>query len=326
MKRNRQVLYGLLLVTILFASNLYVFKLNQTAGVIFFFCLLLIFASFLVMEQKRKKRIKKLSQQLRRVLAGDYIIEFQDYEEGELSALSADLYKIMVAFREQNIALLSDKEWLADSLSDISHQLKTPITSMLMLTDLLKKDLDEEHRKHFLMQLGNQAERLQWLVKNLLTLSRLDAQSVLYHPQAYRAEQIIKLASEPFLTTMDLKNQELKPSGDLEMLLCVDANWLAEALGNLIKNASEHAAQQTTIEIKAQDLPMNKIISVTNQGSIPLEDRPQLFTRFYRGKNASPDSVGIGLVIAGTIVRQQGGDIELFCEANQTTFSIRFPK
>lgn len=326
MMKKHQIVFSLILLLALLLSLIYVFRLNQEAGVVFAINLFVISIAYFIFEYFRKKRIQKLSRQLRRVLTGDLSIPIQDYEEGELAVLSADIYKIIVAFKEQSKVLFSDKQWLADSLSDISHQLRTPITSMLMLTDLLKKDLEPERKKLFLQQLSNQVERLQWLVKNLLTLSKLDAQAIIYHPKTHQADELIKLAAEPLLISMDLKNQELKLSGNLGMTLEVDGNWLAEALGNLIKNASEHGPQQTAIQLDVKDLPMNKIISVSNQGSIPTAEQAKLFTRFYRGKNAAPDSVGIGLAIAQAIVRQQGGQIDLRSVDNQTTFSIRFPK
>ncbi|MDI9502246.1 MAG: hypothetical protein GX291_07835 [Tissierellia bacterium] len=111
------------------------------------------------------QKVKALSENIRRALSGDYRLNPADYEKGELSALSADLYKLTVRMREQQEKLLQDKRFLADSLSDISHQLKTPITSMSMLADLLQQDLPEQKRKEFTESLNLQLDRLQWLVK-----------------------------------------------------------------------------------------------------------------------------------------------------------------
>lgn len=276
--------------------------------------------------RRRNRRIKRLSTKLRQVLAGDYQIDLSEYEEGELSVLSADLYKLMIAFREQQASLIEDKTWLADSISDISHQLKTPITSMMMLTDLLKKDLEPQRRRQFLNQLSSQTDRLQWLVKNLLTLSKLDAQAIIYSPDFISYRDLIHQAIEPLLISLELKEQTLQVRGNLDTQILIDGNWLTEALTNIIKNASDHGPQNAPIVIEASDRPMSHTFEIINQGMISAKDLPHLFTRFYRGQQAATDSVGIGLAISREIVVQQGGNIEVESQAGLTTFRLRFPK
>lgn len=277
-------------------------------------------------EAKRQRAIRQLSTQLRRVLSGDYHLDIRDYEEGELAVLSADIYKLVTAFREQSSALMANRTWLADSISDISHQLKTPITSLMMLTDLLKKDLSPERRREFIYQLGSQTDRLQWLVKNLLTLSKLDANAVAYYPEPIRADDLIRLAAQPLLIGMELKNQTLEVIGQLEYTLIVDGDWLAEAVTNILKNAHEHGPADSIIQVEVRDLPMAFTIAIHNRGVIPATDLPHIFTRFYRGSGAGKDSIGIGLAIARAIVTQQGGQIDVETTPDSTGFIIRFPK
>lgn len=302
------------------------YQLNPQAGLLMAVTLILAGIVWLVQTRKRNQQIKRLSTKLRRVLSGDYQLDLTEYEEGELSVLSADLYKLMIAFREQQAILIEDKTWLADSISDISHQLKTPITSMMMLTDLLKKDLEPERRRQFLNQLSSQTDRLQWLVRNLLTLSKLDAQAIRYTPELVTYQELIDLSIEPLLISLELKEQPLQIEGDLAAKLLIDGNWLAEALTNIIKNASDHGPRQAPIIVRAMDRPMSHTFEITNQGMISPQDLPHLFTRFYRGQHASTDSVGIGLAISRAIVVQQGGNIEVESHDDQTTFRIRFPK
>ncbi len=169
-------------------------------GVLGFLTLLLVWK-----EYRRAKTIRELSTQLRFLLAGSDVLDLSNYEEGELAVLSADIYKLMVAFREQAAKLREEKTWLSDSISDISHQLKTPITSILMLADLLKKDLPPERRRQFLEQLSSQSVRLQWLVQSLLTLSKLDAQAIEYHLAPVISRELLEKAAEPLRIMMDIK-------------------------------------------------------------------------------------------------------------------------
>lgn len=308
------------------SASLWTYWLHPSAGLVTALCLIIIGTIWLVAVYRRRRLIKHLSTQLRRLLNGDYTLDFSHYEEGELAALSADLYKLMTAFREQQASLLADKTWLADAISDISHQLKTPITSMMMLTDLLKKDLAPDRRRQFLSQLSKQTDRLQWLVKNLLTLSKLDAQAIIYSPAEVTYQQLFDRALEPLLINLELKNQSLELTGELSEKIVVDENWLAESLTNIIKNASDHGAPASPIQLIASERPMSHTIEVINQGEIAPQDLPHLFTRFYRGQHTSSDSVGIGLAISRAIVVQQGGQIEVETKAGQTIFRIRFPK
>lgn len=302
------------------------FRWDMRAGMLLAGILILIASVWAIEQYRRRRVIRELSTQLRRLLSGSEVMDITQYEEGELAALSADIYKVMVAFREQAATLQGEKLWLADAISDISHQLKTPITSMLMLTDLLKKDLSEERRNQFIKQLSSQSVRLQWLVQSLLTLSKLDAQAIVYQlaPVTYR--DLIEKAGEPLLIAMELKGQRLEVTGDLDSSLQVDRNWTAEAIGNVIKNASEHGPRDSVIRVEGSDRPMSRVIEVTNSGDIPANELPHLFTRFYRGSQAATDSVGIGLAISQAIIQQQGGQIEALSREGETTFCIRFPK
>lgn len=326
MNRLRQLAPILIAIVVALLVVVLGFSLNPTTGISLLVTLLAVFLIWQWRYRKRAASIRKLSTQLRRVLSGDYHLDLQDYEEGELAVLSADIYKLVTAFREQASALQKDRTWLADSISDISHQLKTPITSMMMLTDLLKKDLDDNRRRQFLQQLSGQTDRLQWLVKNLLTLSKLDAHAIVYRPETISLHDIITQAAQPLLIGMELKNQNLEITGAVTENLVVDGDWLAEAVTNILKNANEHAPIDSTIQVEALDLPMSKAIAVHNQGTIAPVDLPNIFTRFYRGRQAAKDSIGIGLAIAKAIVTQQGGQIEVQSSDDKTSFVIRFPK
>ncbi len=316
----------ILLIIFLLAVVGLSFVIHWHAGMVMTLTLSLLGLIAYIHSRNRKRRIDDLSLQLRRLLQGDYRFDFGSFEEGELEALSSDLGKLVIAYREQADALLRDKSWLADSLSDISHQLKTPITSMMVLTDLLKTDLDEDKRHEFIRRLGRQIHRLDWLVRNLLVLSKLDAEAIIYSKEEISCRELILQALEPLHINFELKEQTINFKGDKDTIVNTDRNWTAEALTNILKNASEHGLQGETIEIVVRDGPMTTAVEITNKGEIPQDDMPHLFTRFYRGSHAHEDSIGIGLAISRAIAHQQGAQIEVDSRDGLTTFCMRFPK
>jgi len=303
------------------------FFIHWLAGAVMIVTLIVLGYIAYVESRNRKKKINALSLQLRRLIQGDYRFDFGAFEEGELEVLSSDLGKLVISYREQADALLRDKVWLSNSLSDISHQLKTPITSMNVLIDLLKEDdLDEAQRNEFIRRLGRQINRLDWLVRNLLILSKLDAESIVYTKEDTTCHQLLLKAIEPMQINFELKEQPVRLSGQIDSVIKVDRNWTAEALTNILKNASEHGPFGKAVELSVIDGPMTTAIEITNEGEIAPHDMPHLFTRFYRGSHAHEDSVGIGLAICRAIAVQQGAQVEVESGAGTTTFRMRFPR
>lgn len=285
----------------------------------------LLYLAVLMLLRQRARSVSKLSRNLRSILAGNVEMDIQEYTEGELAVLSADIYKMTTMLREQSSSLMKDKNYLVDAISDISHQLKTPITSMMMLTDLLKKDIDETKKKEFLGQLSSQTARLQWLVKSLLTLSKLDAETIFYKKEQIMVQELIEQASSVLLIPMDIKNQTFRVYGDLETVLTCDRDWTAEAIMNILKNASEHTPEGGSIEVHAENSPMSLQIRIKDSGEgIEAEDLDHIFTRFYKGKHSAKDSIGIGLAISKAIILQQGGGIDVQSDAARTEFILRF--
>lgn len=281
---------------------------------------------FLITSQRRAKQISRLSSSVREVLAGNDHLDFGQYKEGELYILAADLQKIAGAYRQQAAALRRDKAYLYDAISDISHQLKTPITSLFVISEVLRDELSATEKASFEWQLNQQIERLDWLVKSLLTLAKLDADAVVFRKEPTTLGKIARLALSPLAIKADLADLQVEIKGDTKTTLNVDENWLVEALGNVIKNAIEHAAEKSTIDIICQDLPMSKQIAVHNKGVIRTEELAHLFDRFYKRPGADKDSIGIGLSITKAIVQAQGGQVEAVSKDHQTIFHLRFPK
>ncbi|MEA4925344.1 MAG: HAMP domain-containing sensor histidine kinase [Syntrophomonadaceae bacterium] len=318
------MLYAMLLVTLAAMAAAYAF--SPTAAVATGAACLLLSALFLGFTRRRYRLLARLGDYLKRVNHGEYPLELPDNDEGELSILKSEIYKVTVSLREQNERLKQDKLRLADALSDISHQFKTPLTSMSVMTDLLADGkLDESRRTEFTTQLQAQLERLTWLTEALLKLSRLDAEAVSFKPRLVPLLELINKACSPLLIPLELKEQTLII--EAEGGLCCDLNWTAEALSNILKNCMEHMPNGGAIRIKASTNALFTEIRVSDDGpGIDKTDLPYIFDRFYRGKEAAKDSVGIGLAMAKAILDTQGGSLEAGnADGGGAEFILRFP-
>lgn len=261
--------------------------------------------------RRRYRDIARLSDCLGKLAAGDYSLDLRRYREGELSVLYDELHKVTRTLAHQAETLARDKRWLADTMADISHQLKTPLTSVAMMTDLLADPgLPPEKRSEFLEGIRAGIERIRWLVLSLLKLSRLDADAVVFRRDAIPVQKLVEAALAPLRIPIELKGQRLT----LELcdgVITGDLAWLAEALGNLVKNSVEHTPPGGRLGIVCVENPLYMLLEVSDSGEgIVRVDLPHLFKRFYRGKNAAPDSVGIGLALTKRIVTLHGGAIE----------------
>lgn len=259
----------------------------------------------------RYKKLQELGEYLASVYAGGELLDIRDNREGELSLLKNDLHKITVTLRQQSAQLAHDKEFLQQLLDNISHQLRTPLTGMLVMADLLARpDLPLEKRQEFTGQLTAQLERMQWLLERLLTLSRLDAGCLELERKAVSLPSLLDRATAPVRVALELRGQTLKVECPQDLLWEGDEKWTAEAVTNLVKNASEHSPEGGLVKISVSKDVLNLWITVEDNGpGIPELDMPYLFRRFYRGSNAAPGSAGIGLALAAELVRAQGGSV-----------------
>src|ERR1051326_3941453 len=241
-------------------------------------------------------------------------------------SLKNDMYKVTIRMREQAELLQKDKTALSNLIADISHQIKTPLTSMGVLADLLAEDPPEADRHTFVEQLRAQLGRIQWLTGALLKLARLDAGTATFRSEPVDVSRLIERALEPLQIRLEIKNQRLEVHGDDGASFTGDLNWSAEALTNVVKNCVEHTSESGKIVINysANTLYTEIIVSDDGEG-IASRDLPNIFNRFYRGMNAGESSVGIGLALAKAIFNAQGGDIAVHSERGiGTSFEIRF--
>lgn len=262
---------------------------------------------------ERNRKIAELSGYLNQIVNGNYLMDIRDNEEGELSYLKTEIYKVTRRLAEQAELLKKDKVYLAESMADISHQLKTPLTSMMVMSDLLlQEELPFEKRKEFTERILSQLERMEWLLTSLLKISKMDAGTIQLKQEEVKAKELIKEALDPLLIPAELKEIQIEVEGEEESCYIGDFEWSKEALVNIIKNCLEHTEIGGKLQIRYRQNPLYTEITIEDTGEgIAPEDLPYIFERFYRGKNASSDSVGIGLAMAKNIMLKQRGQIEV---------------
>lgn len=285
---------------------------------------------FICYQKQRNRKIQELVDYIRKIEHGIYRIEIEENDEGELSRLQNELYKITVMLRESSELAGQQKKALADSVSDISHQLKTPLTSCLVLLDNLSEseNMTEETRRRFLSEITGQLTSVSWLVQVLLKLSRLDAGVVELKEEEVSVSALIREAVEKVGLLAEWKQIDIQVMGEEEPFIKGDRHWLEEALVNLIKNAIEHSPEDSEIRIQVEDNQVYTCIHVRDFGSgISYEDQKHIFERFYRSADAGEDSVGIGLALAQEIMKRQNGYLTVESEPGQgTVFYMKFLK
>ena len=265
----------------------------------------------IVHAKDRYKDMELLSDELDHILHGDGKYLITDCEEGELAILNSSIRKMTMKMKEQASQLTNEKMLLTDAIADIFHQLRTPLTSMRLTCSMLsEEDLSYEDRIRFVRGIKKQLERMQWLVETLLKMSKIEAGTVTFRNDELKVADIMERACEPLLIPLELRGVTLeKDLGDAG--LKGDSEWLAEGFGNIVKNCMEHTPEGGSIKIEALEnaLYTQIVISDTGTGFTP-EDLPHIFERFYKGKNSSSESVGIGLALCRTIITGLGGTIK----------------
>ncbi len=262
-----------------------------------------------------------------RILHGEASMPIEQYSEGELAILQSEIYKMTVRLREGQHNLQKDKVYLADSLADISHQIRTPLTSINLLVSFLSDaNITEEKRIKVTHELYEHLSRIDWLITALLKISKLDAGTAQFKRESVALDELIRKSVSPILVPMDLRDQTLQVETDGEFT--GDLSWTCEAITNIVKNCMEHTPDGGTIEITATENALYSEIIIADNGSgIDAEDLPHIFERFYKGKNSDDKSFGIGLALARMIISSQNGTIK--AENNPTNgarFIIRFYK
>lgn len=264
---------------------------------------------FTVITKRRYKNLNDLNDYLSLVCKGIYDMNIDDNTEGELSILKNNLYKVITLLQSQNEYLKNDKLYLADSIADISHQLKTPLTSMMMMCELLENEENPDKRQEFVSVINNQLSKMKCLITNILKISKLDADATEFKRDEVSILSVLDDSLKPFALTAELKNIAIQ-NGANDFVFNGDESWTVEAVSNIVKNCLEHTNDGGKITIASESTNLYNKLTISDNGcGIAEEDLPHIFERFYHGKNSSKDSVGIGLALAKTVFEKENASV-----------------
>lgn len=283
---------------------------------------------FFAYSKRHDSEIEKLISTLEKINHHNYDLELPSESEDKMSILKSEIYKTTVMLREVANNSKEDKIALKNTLSDISHQLKTPLTSILiMLDDIINdRDMDEDVREKFLNNIRREIMNINFLVQTILKLSKLDANAIEFTRDKVELEDLIDICIENTSAIADLKTVHIKKNIKNKIKIYCDATWQTEALSNIVKNAIEHSPENGVVEITIDVNDLYAEIAIKDYGEgMSREDMKHIFDRFYKGKNASKDSVGIGLSLAKTIIERDNGKISIeSIEGKYTIFKIKY--
>lgn len=290
----------------------------------------LIILIFYLYDKNKSKKIKEITKMISKINNRQFDIDINDFNEGELSILKNEISKTTIMLRQVADNSVKDKLNLKDSLGDISHQLKTPLTSITIMIDniLDSPDMDEKTRKKFLINIKREILNINFLVMSLLKLSKFDANVVKFNKESVYLKDIIIESIKNVSMIKELKNITIKVSGDDNIKLLCDFKWQVESITNILKNSIEHTSEYGTVEVNYSENKLYTRILIKDNGKgIDSGDLPHIFDRFYKGENGSDDSFGIGLSLSKTIIEKEGGSITVKSTPNiGTIFTIKYLK
>jgi len=232
-----------------------------------------------------------------------------------------------VRLKEQSDLLKKEKVYLSDSMADIAHQLRTPLTSINMIVSFLgQPNLEPQWHMELMHELQSLLSRIDWLITTLLKISKIDAGTAVFQREPMPVKTLLQKAVEPFLISLELRDIKLKVDGDEEAHFTGDLQWTSEAVGNIIKNCMEHCEGGGLIDIEyAENALFTEIIIKDNGDGIDMEDLPHVFERFYQGKNARDTSFGVGLALCRMILSLQNATIKAANNADYgACFTVKF--
>ena len=323
--------YGLTETSTVGITNLdkLIYKSKIACLFIIAFCGICIIGLFICFFKLREKKIKNITKYLKNIQNNIYSLKIEENAEDELSKLQNQIAKITLMLQTQANMMKKDKKELSNSLSDISHQIKTPLTSINVMIDILKEEnVNEELRLYYLHEISKQLSSINWLVTVILKLSRLESGIVEFQIGEIDLKEFIYDIKEKMEIALELKKQQLDVVVQPSSKLKGDYNWTKEAIVNIVKNCIEHTDEGKTIHIIVSENNLYSQIKIIDEGKgIPENEIPYIFNRFYKGKDSSKDSFGIGLALAKSIIERENGEIKVKSKIGSgTEFNIKFFK
>lgn len=281
-------------------------------------------------NKKREEKISDINSYIGKVNSGNYELKIEENGEDELTKLRNELYKTTVLLRETAENSEKEKTNLSNSLTDISHQLKTPLTSIRIMIDNIQNnpDMDEKTRKEFIEDISKQIDWISSLVISLLKLAKFDAGSIVMRDEEINVKKLIQNIISNLAILIDIKDIKIEENISEQITLFADYNWQLEALTNIIKNCVEHSFDGGKIKIEAESNSVFTKIIITDEGEgIEKKDLNRIFERFYKSEKSSENSIGIGLALAKTIIEKERGYIKVESEVGKgTKFEIKYLK
>ena len=282
---------------------------------------------FLYFNKKKDKEINKITKCIEEINRRNYKLEIDDISEDELSILKNEIYKTTIMLKEAAENSNKEKLELKESLSDISHQLKTPLTSILIILDNIidDPDMDKEVREDFVRDIKREINNISFLVQSILKLSKLDTNTINFIVENVKSEKLIKESIKNISMLSDLRNVNVKLKIKSNPVIKCDFKWQVEAISNILKNCIEHSNNNSNVIVSIEDNKVYSKITITDNGEgIDRDDLPHIFERFYKGKNATTDSIGIGLSLAKAIIEKDNGAINVESSNKGSSFIIKY--
>ena len=299
---------------------------NMSFLILSIITLLIIFIRY---NHKKENDIKEITKCIEQINNKNYELQIDSISEDELSILKNEIYKTTIMLKEAAENSNLDKINLKKSLEDISHQLKTPLTSILVMLDNIIEDpdMDESVRNDFIRDIKRNVVNINFLVQALLKLSKFDANTIHFIKKEYDLKNIIDESIKNISTLCDLRNINIEFNAKNSSKILCDSKWQVEAITNILKNAIDYSKDNGKIIINLEDNSVYSMVEIIDFGNcISEKDLPHIFERFYKGKNATSDSVGIGLALAKTIIEEDNGNISVESNKSETKFTIKYFK
>ena len=307
-------------------DNKYQQFLVTNITIVFISTIFLIFL-FLRFNAKKDREINKITKCLEEINKRNYKIDIEEMSEDELSILKNELYKVTIKLKEDAENSKQAKKDLKDTLADISHQLKTPITSILIILDNIidNPDMDKNTREDFIRDIKRELLNMNFLALNLLKLSKLDSNTVHFLKKEVSLNEIVTSSIKNVSPLCDLKNITIIKNLEPGIKINCDLNWQVEAITNILKNCVEHSKENSKIDITTATNKVYHSIKIRDYGTgISEKDLPHIFERFYKGASSSSNSIGIGLSLAKKIIESNNGLINVETGPDGTTFTIKY--